>query len=121
MIFIMFVLNTFKLNDIVCHRKQFSLKFIFVIIVHKSQNLTFSKIVIFLSRKNVDFTNAYVVLLKIRNYNDFAIEESFFHNVFFKIIPSKIIIQLTRKFVTLYMKNINYIRYAFEKFKIVNF
>ena len=64
-IFIMFVLNTFKLNNIVCHQKQFFLKFVFVIIVHKSQNLMFFKIVIFLSRKNVDFMNVYIVLSKI--------------------------------------------------------
>ena len=94
MIFIVLVLNTFELNDIVCHQKQFFLKLVFVIIIHKNQNLTLFKIVIFLSRKNVDFTNTYVALLKIRNYNDFVIEEFFFYNVFFKVISSRIIIRL---------------------------
>ena len=91
-IFIMFVLNTFELDDIVCHRKQFFLKFVFIIIVHKSQDLTLFKAVIFLLRKNVDFTNAYVVLSKVRNYNDFAIEEFFFHDAFLKVISSRITI-----------------------------
>ena len=93
-IFIVLVLSTFELNDIVCHRKQLSLKLIFVIIVHKSQNLTLFKTVIFLSRKNVDFINAYVALSRVQNYNDFAIEKSFSHNAFLKIILLKIITRL---------------------------
>ena len=93
-IFIMFVLNTFEFDDIVCYRKQLSLKLVFVIIVYKSQDLTLFKIVIFLSRKNIDFMNVYVVLSKVRNYNNFAIKKFFFHNVFFKIISLKIIVRL---------------------------
>ena len=34
MIFIIFVLNMFELNDILCYRKQLFLKLVFVIIVH---------------------------------------------------------------------------------------
>ena len=99
MIFIIFVLSTFELNNIICHRKQLSLKLVFVIIVHKSQNLTLFKAVIFLSRKSVDFTNVYVVLSKVQNYNNFAIKESFFHDVFSKVISSKIIVWLKNDYL----------------------
>ena len=79
--------------------KTIFLKLAFIIIVHKSQSLTFFKTVIFLSRKNIDFTNVYVVLSKIRNYNDFTIKKSFFHDVFSKIILSKIIIRLKNDYL----------------------
>ena len=73
----------FEFDDIVCYQKQLFLKFVFVIIVYKNKDLILFKVVIFLSRKNVNFTNTYVVLLKIQNYNDFAIEEFFFMMFFF--------------------------------------
>ena len=49
---------------------------------------------IFLLRKNIDFTNIYIVLSKVQNYNDFAIEKFFSHDISFKIILSKTIIRL---------------------------
>ena len=69
---------------------QLLLKFIYIIIIYKNQKLIFFKIIIYFFNKNVDIIIAYVILSKIRNYNDFIIEKLIFYNVFFIFISFKI-------------------------------
>ena len=98
MIFIVSITSIFEINHVVCHRTQFSLKFAFVITIHKSQKLTLLKIVIYLQVKDVHTTNVYVILFKIRKICDFVIEKFVFRDVFSKLISIKVLKRLNDDF-----------------------
>ena len=80
------------------HQTQLLLRFVYIIIIYKNQELIFFKIIIYFFDKNVDIIIAYVILSRIRNYNNFIIEKSIFYNVFFIFIFFKIRFRLNNEY-----------------------
>ena len=98
LMFIFLVTCTFEIDKIICHRTQFSLRLVAIIIVHKNQDLTLSQVVIFLFSKVINNIIIYVICFRVRIVDDFVIKQSFFHDAFSKQIFFKVLMRLNDSF-----------------------
>jgi hypothetical protein len=87
-----FQINQWKNDDMICSRTQFSLISIFAISIHKNQRLTLSLMMLNFRRSDDCSKQNYVALSRVKSIEHVAFESKFFYNHFSKKI-SKIVMR----------------------------
>jgi hypothetical protein len=90
-IFMIFKINQWKNDDMICSRIQFSLILIFAISIHKNQKLTLSLMMFNFRRFDDCSRQNYIALSRIKSIEYIAFKSRFFYDHFFKKISKTVI------------------------------
>jgi hypothetical protein len=85
-----FKINQWRNDDMICSKIQFSLISIFAISIHKSQKLTLSLMILNFRRFNDCSKQNYVALSRVKSIEHVAFESRFSYDHFFKKISKTV-------------------------------